>query len=367
MGRALPDLFVAPRSAGRRASDGRRESHDVRVLVRDMLVVAAVIGGFWLVYELGGLLLLLFFSVLFAYLLFPLVAFVQRRLRRGHREGSRALAITVVYVVLFGGLALWLTWVTPHLSDAVRQLPGRIQAFEGKGNSPGGLQMHLRIPGLSGAAVDQILSTLVGTLEGGARRIASAVVSAASNIPWLILVPILGFFLLKDGQMLTEQFVEVLPQRWRAGAPALLDRVDEALSAFIRAQLLACLIVGGMVFAGFALLGVPFAPILAVVAGIAEFVPLVGPLVVAIASAVVAAFQSPMSAVWVLLFLGSLRILEDYAIYPRLIGSSVHLHPLGVILAVLVGGELGGAVGVLLAIPVLAIALAVYHHLRIQP
>jgi predicted PurR-regulated permease PerM len=176
------------------------------------------------------------------------------------------------------------------------------------------------------------------------------------------LIPILSFFLLKDAQTLTHAIVGLLPERWQSHAPALLDRMDTALAAYIRAQLVACLIVGAIVGVGFAVLRVPFAALLGVAAGIAEFVPLVGPLVIALVSAVIAAFHAPIDVLWVLLFLGVLRVLEDYVIYPRLVGSTVHMHPLGVILAVLAGGELGGVVGVLLSVPTLAIGSAVYRY-----
>jgi predicted PurR-regulated permease PerM len=76
----------------------------------------------------------------------------------------------------------------------------------------------------------------------------------------------------------------------------------------------------------------------------------------------VAAVHAPILALWVLLFLAVLRVLEDYVIYPRLIGSNIHLHPLAVILAVLAGAELGGAVGVILSVPALAIASATYRY-----
>jgi predicted PurR-regulated permease PerM len=361
----MPDVVLLRRNQGRRASDVRRESHTVQALVRDVLVVAGLVGAIWLIYELGTLILLLFFSVLFAYLVAPLVSFVRGRLAatRGGQSAPLGLAIAIVYLVLFGGLALWLTWITPHLSDAVRQLPDRIQSMEAKGNPFDAAQARFRIPGLSSRVIDQMFSTLTSVAESGARKLVDAVVGAASNLPWLILIPILGFFLLKDGRTLREQIVGMLPGAWRQRAPSVLARVDAALAAYIRAQLIACLIVGALVFVGFMLMKVPFAPVLAAAAGIAEFVPLVGPLVIAIASAVVAAFRSPMAIVWVLVFLGVLRVLQDYVIYPRLIGSSVHLHPLAVILAVLAGGELGGAVGVLVAIPLLAVASAVYTHL----
>jgi predicted PurR-regulated permease PerM len=361
----MADVVLMRRNGGRRASDVRRESHNARTLVRDVLVVAGVVGASWLIYELGSLILLLFFSVLFAYLLAPLVGFVRRRLAatRGRKEAPLGLAIALVYLLLFGGLAVGFTWMTPHLGDALRQLPERIQSMGASGNALGAAQERLRIPGLSSRVTDQMFMTLTGVAESGARKIVDAVVNAASNVPWLILIPILGFFLLKDGQILMEQMVRMLPDTWRQRAPSVLTRVDAALAAYIRAQIIACLIVGALVFTGFMLLGIPFAPVLGAAAGIAEFVPLVGPLVVAIVSAVIAAFQSPMAVVWVLVFLGVLRVFEDYVIYPRLIGSSVHLHPLAVILAVLAGGELGGAVGVLVAIPLLAVASAIYSQL----
>jgi len=85
--------------------------------------------------------------------------------------------------------------------------------------------------------------------------------------------------------------------------------------------------------------------------------------VIAVVSAGVAVLHSPMLAVWVLVFLGVLRVLEDYIIYPRLIGSNMHLHPLAVILAVFAGAEIGGAVGVLLSVPALAIAAASWRYL----
>jgi predicted PurR-regulated permease PerM len=182
-----------------------------------------------------------------------------------------------------------------------------------------------------------------------------------------VLVPILSFFLLKDAQAFTQGTIRLLPDRWRSHVPALLDRVDAALAAYIRAQLVACLLVGTIVGVGFSLLHIPFAAVLGVAAGVAEFLPLVGPLVVALVSGVIAALHAPATAIVVLLFLGVLRVLEDYVIYPRLIGSTVHLHPFAVILAMLAGGELGGVVGVLLSVPFVAIASAVYHYLGDSP
>jgi hypothetical protein len=99
------------------------------------------------------------------------------------------------------------------------------------------------------------------------------------------------------------------------------------------------------------------------IAGLFEFVPLVGPLAVAILATLLAVLHSGLfSAFLVLVFLGVLRIAQDYFIYPRLIGQGIHLHPLAVIFAILSGAELAGIAGIFLAIPVVAILTVSYRH-----
>jgi predicted PurR-regulated permease PerM len=104
--------------------------------------------------------------------------------------------------------------------------------------------------------------------------------------------------------------------------------------------------------------------VLGVLAGVLEFIPLVGPFVLAAVAATIGALHAPMLAVWAIGVLGILRLIQDYAIYPRLIRRGIHLHPLAVILAVLAGAELGGIAGMFLAVPTAAIASVIYRHWR---
>jgi len=97
-------------------------------------------------------------------------------------------------------------------------------------------------------------------------------------------------------------------------------------------------------------------------AGVLEFIPLVGPLLLAIVASIVGALHAPMLALWAVGFLGVLRLVEDYVVYPRLIRRGISLHPLAVIVAVLSGAELDGVAGMFLAVPTLAIASVVYRH-----
>jgi predicted PurR-regulated permease PerM len=183
-------------------------------------------------------------------------------------------------------------------------------------------------------------------------------------IPWLVLIPILSFFFLKDADSFRRSVLAMLPRgrlRWRGDE--FFQDINSTLAAYIRAQLTACLLIGAICSIGFALIGLPSPLVLGLIAGMLEFVPLVGPLVVAILAAVLALLHSGFGMAFVvLLFLGVLRIVQDYVIYPRIIGEGIHLHPLAVILAILAGAEIAGVAGIFLAIPVIAIITVSYRH-----
>jgi predicted PurR-regulated permease PerM len=156
----------------------------------------------------------------------------------------------------------------------------------------------------------------------------------------------------------------MLPRgRWRWRGDEFFQDINSTLAAYIRAQLTACLFIGVVCAIGFTLFGLPSPLVLGVIAGICEFVPLVGPLLVAVLAAVVAVLHGgTFLAFMVLVFLAVLRIVQDYVVYPRLIGQGIHLHPLAVIIAILSGAELAGIAGIFLAIPIVAILTVSYRH-----
>jgi predicted PurR-regulated permease PerM len=353
----MAELVPIRRTHGRRAADTEPEGPHVWLAIRLTLVVVGVAAALFLVYAVSSLVIALIFSVLFAYLVAPLVAVVRRRLRVP--EGA---AIGIAYCAVFGAIALAVTLFAPYVADAVKRAPDQLQAAASHPLSV--LSRWLHLPGASASMIDRAVTTATGGIESAFERIGAMLMHAASYLPWLVMIPILAFFLLYDARELQRSAIGALPERWQADAPELLDRIDRALAAYIRAQLAACAIVGAIVGLGLVALGVPFAGLLGLAAGIAEFVPMVGPLAIALVAAGVAGVHAPLTAVWVLVFLGVLRVLQDYVIYPRLIGSGVHLHPFAVILAVLAGAEIGGVVGVLLSVPALAVGSAVYHWKR---
>jgi len=158
--------------------------------------------------------------------------------------------------------------------------------------------------------------------------------------------------------------LQMLPKgRWRWRGDEFFQDVNSTLAAYTRAQLTACLLIGLVCALGFTFLGLPGGLVMGLIAGVFEFVPLVGPVSIAVMAALLALFHAgPFNMFLVLVFLGVLRIAQDYFIYPRLIGQGIHLHPLAVIFAILSGAELAGVAGIFLAIPVVAILTVSYRH-----
>jgi predicted PurR-regulated permease PerM len=182
-------------------------------------------------------------------------------------------------------------------------------------------------------------------------------------LPWLVLIPVLAFFFLKDAGTFRRSVLRALPgDRQRGQWAELSSEINETLAAYIRAALTACLLIGIVCTVGFLLIGLRYGLLLGIVAGLFEFIPLVGPLIVAVGTVLLASMSSAREAVAALIFLGVLRIVQDYVIYPRLIGRGIHLHPVVVILAILSGAELAGLAGIFLAIPVVAVLSVVYRQ-----
>ena len=186
--------------------------------------------------------------------------------------------------------------------------------------------------------------------------------AVVTDLPWLVLIPILAFFLLKDAASLRRAIVIALPHRIRLRGHRLFEEVNATLAAYMHAQLLACVLVGSACGLGFAVLGIPYPVLLGVLAALLEVIPLVGPLLLAMVAAIIGALHAPILVLWAIGFLGVLRLVEDYVVYPRLMRRGIHLHPLAVIVAVLSGAELDGVAGMFLAVPAVAIATIVSRH-----
>lgn len=341
-----------------------------RVVLRIVAILLAVAASLWIVYKLQTVLLLIVLSVFFAYLVAPLVDLVQRPINISGKDRSipRGLAIGIVYVVMFLGIGLAIYFLAPQLAAQFPEFKLQATAYyKTITNASDRLNQYFmqhRMPEGIGKALKD---TVLGLIAKAGEIVSSAferMVGLVIFLPWLVLIPILSFFFLKDADSFRRSVLAMLPRgrlRWRGDE--FFQDINSTLAAYIRAQLTACILIAVICSVGFAVLGLPSPLVLGLMAGMLEFVPLVGPLVVALLAVALALLHSGFGMAFVmLLFLGVLRIVEDYVIYPRLIGQGIHLHPLAVILAILAGAEIAGVAGIFLAIPVIAILTVSYRH-----
>jgi predicted PurR-regulated permease PerM len=341
-----------------------------RVILRVIFILLVVIGLLWVISKITGIILLLVLSIFFAYLVSPLVEILRQPRRIGDREIAipKVAAIGLAYLILLGAVVAAVFVVLPSLSN---QFPEFVNQSKAYWQSVGHRAPQVveewrlrRLPAPVANAVNKAIPEVMNRVGHTATEFAAAAVGYLIYLPWLVLIPILAFFLLKDAEGFRRSALLMLPRgRWRWRGDEFFQDVNSTLAAYIRAQLTACLFIGVVCALGFTLLGLPGGLVMGFIAGVFEFVPLAGPLVVAIMAAILATLHAgPFNAFLVLLFLGVLRIIHDYFIYPRLIGQGIHLHPLAVIFAILAGEKLAGVAGIFLAIPLVAILTVSYRH-----
>jgi predicted PurR-regulated permease PerM len=322
----------------------------VSVLTTILLFVA--VGA--LVYGARSTLIAFLFAIFFAYLLDPAVSLAERRLTKG----SRGRAILLVYLGLLGLLIVWGFLVGPRLADEARglatALPGLLDKLETG-------QIAQQIGSRRGwsfntqARLAQFLAAHQGTFVNAAGSFGKRVASLASHVVWIVLVPVLAIFFLRDGRAIAESAIETVDQRsQRQFLRSLSEDIDSVLASYIRAQLTLAVISLVAYLVVLEILRVPYAIVMGTLGGIMEFIPVVGPLTAAAMIMGIAFIANYHHLLVLVIFLGCWRLIQDYVNSPRIMGSKLRLHPLAVLFAVLVGGEIGGVIGVYLSIPIMA-------------
>jgi predicted PurR-regulated permease PerM len=341
-----------------------------RTILRIILIILTVLVVLWVITKITGIILLLVLSIFFAYLVSPLVEFLRRPRTVGGRTIAipKVLAITLAYFVILAAIFFAVFVIVPSLGNQFPVFAAQAKAYwQSLGDKTQQVIEYTRSRRMPGPVVDAVMAAIPQARDAVLHTVTDFFTVSLTYIvyvPWLILIPILAFFLLKDAEAFRRSALLMLPRgRWRWRGDEFFQDINSTLAAYIRAQLTACLFIGVVCAIGFTVLGLPGGLVMGFIAGVFEFVPLVGPLLIAIMAAVLAMFHAgPFNAFLVLLFLGVLRIVQDYAIYPRLIGQGIHLHPLAVIFAILAGEKLAGVAGIFLAIPVVAILTVSYRH-----
>ncbi|HEY2941461.1 MAG TPA: AI-2E family transporter [Vicinamibacteria bacterium] len=327
-----------------------------------VLVFAA---GLALLYLLRTPILLFVFSLFFAYLIFPLVRVVERGLPR---RAGRPLAIGVVYLALLLALVGVGLGVGPRLIDEFRLLTEKAPQMSQQIASGQIITAVLQKRGWESGPVRQV----EGAVRAHAGQILGYVQGAlAATLRWLagawviVLVPVFAFFILKDAEPAAAGIDALIEEpRHRELWRDIAEDVHLLLAKYVRALILLSLITFVAWSAVFFVAGVPYPVGLAAIAGVLEFLPIVGPLTAGVIVVSVALFSGYPHPWLLVAFVLVWRGIQDYVSSPLVMGRGIELHPAMVIFGVIAGGEIGGPAGMFLSVPVLAALRVVWRRVR---
>ena len=311
------------------------------------------------IYVIRRTLIVFVIALLFAYLLYPLMDLIDRHLT----SKTRTPALAMTFVLVIGILAVFGSLIGSVVASQAANLAQEAPVF---------LDRLRQNPASAPEGVKSLASQVTGALEGQLRqhygdivstlpRLSLRILSASRNLIYVIIIPILSFFILRDGRGIRDSFVEMLDSGQQA-AKETLDDAHTLLLVYMRSLLFLCC----ATFISFSIvlsaMGVPYAILLAATAFPLEFVPMVGPLTAALIIIVVSVVTGYQHMWWLVVYLALYRLFQDYVLSPQIMGKGVELHPLLIVFGVFAGGEVGGAAGIFLSIPILALIRLLYHR-----
>jgi predicted PurR-regulated permease PerM len=184
------------------------------------------------------------------------------------------------------------------------------------------------------------------------KKVLSGIIVTARFIFDMILAMVIGFYLVKDSSYFISSALSLVPRKWRKGLQDTATDVGQVISNFIQGQLATAFIVGVLESIGLLILKVKYPLLLGMLGGIANIIPYFGPIIAAVPAAAIDLIDSPIKAVWTVLMFVIIQQLDNALISPKIIEGKIGLHPLTTIIAVLIGGEMFGILGMLFAVPV---------------
>jgi predicted PurR-regulated permease PerM len=351
------------------SSPSARSIVRVVVIVLLLLAVKDILAG--VLSSLTYLLFLIVLAVFFAYLINPLVNLIRRPFENAGsgKMMPKALAIAISYLLVFSVIGAAVYWLAPKASEQAKAFVANVPAYtQSVQNAINELNHRLDRMRVNDTVQQQINDRINSFLDSAGTFFTTllglSAIALITYVPWLILVPILAFFFLKDAALFRVAMMRVAPVGdWRNRVDKVIGDVNDTLVAYTRAQLISCLLIATLCTIGFYIIGNDYALLLGILAGILELIPLIGPITLGITATTVASLESGWEALWTVLFLVGLRIMHDYFTYPRIVREGIHLHPLAVILSVLAGEQVAGIPGVFIAIPLVALGTVLYKNI----
>lgn len=320
------------------------QAKTIEISTSTILKGVFVILGLAFLYMVNEVLLLLLISITLAAALEPLVATANKRLKF-----PRPLTVLLVYVFVLGLLGAFFYVLTPAFIEQFRQLGVKYGEFiTSVEQGQGAFYEFLRSVGVSDS-----LKVLVEDFTGLSAGLGTAV-GFLTGFLEIIAILVISFYLVVEQSAMRATVRQLLPDKHREKAVKTITTIQRKLGYWLLGQLILSFTIFLVTYLLLSLLDVNLALALAALAGILEIVPFLGPIIAAIPAVLIAFTQSPALAVFVVILYLLIQKTENYILVPKIMEKAVGLHPLLVLFAILIGFQLAGIFGALLAVPVLA-------------
>ncbi len=297
----------------------------------------------WFLWAIRDVVLIFLISIIISSAIDPVADFLHKR------KVPRALSVLLVYALFLGMLSLVVFLMVPPITQQFQQISQTdvVDRFTDKLGVYRENLSHSEI----GRAINNSIKELAGNLGGTLFQTTKGVVSGLVGI---ITVLTISFYLTAEENGMKNFIKHLAPYKHQVYVMGLVNKIQRKVGSWVLGQLILSVVIFGLTFIGLTVLKVEYALVLALIAGILEIVPYIGPFIAVIPAAFFAFLQNPPLAVAVIILYLVIQQLENHIIVPVVMSKSVGLNPVLVILAVLIGGSLAGVMGALIAIPVVS-------------
>ena len=332
--------------------------------------ILIVLAGLYILSRVSSLYFPIILAIVISFILNPLVnlfdgSYVQSKLRL-----PRSLAVLLAFLLTGLIMVLLLSFVfLPFIKEFnkfIFDLPSIIVKLQNISSVIEQKANTVVLPDNIRILAEQSLSDIAAYSMDFLKRALNATLHFASGIFELVVVPVLTYYFLKDWQQLKKGMLAPFSNQMRTQLCAVINEIGIVISGYIRGQFLTSIVMGVMVFLGVYILGVDYPLVLGLMAALTETIPIIGPIIGAVPALLLAYLVSSALALKVLIFYLVVHQLENHIIVPNIMGHTIALHPVVIIISLLIGGQVMGIVGMILAVPVAAILKVILKHLWYQ-
>jgi predicted PurR-regulated permease PerM len=299
-------------------------------------------------------------AMIISYVLNPVVSVLNER------KVPRTIAVLLIYAVFITSVIVVMMNLIPMFMKQLKELNEHLPQLTIKAQHwIEELNDNKLLPESVRSGVLNSLAKMENSVSAAISNFVNEIGTTINMLLVAFIVPFLAFYMLKDFQLIEKTTLAIVPKTHRKHTVKLLVDIDTALGNYIRGQFLVCIIIGVFAYIGYWLIGMPYPLLLASVVAVFNIIPYLGPFFGAAPALIMASTISLKMVLMVAAVNLVVQILEGNVISPQVVGRTLHMHPLFIIFALLVGGEVAGVIGLILAVPFFAVMKVIVHHIFI--